>query len=280
MPDLKYVGFWTNLASHRINLKLAAERGIYVTYLPGYGTEAVAEMTFAGMLAVMRRLTVAVRDTQRGKWPYELLKTGKHTPPVDTIRERMLGGKTLGIIGFGRIGKRVAELAQAFRMKVIYYSRKRDPESEARGIRFVTLEELCSSSDVVSVHLSPYAPEKTVSAAHFRLMRDDTLFINTSAGRLVDQDALFQELEAGRLRAYLDVYERLPPRSLIKQPQFTESLFTFRSGWFTRESVTLKGDMLLRNMRAFLDGIPEPPLLDEEEHREDRYDIPCAKIID
>lgn len=280
MPELGYVGFWTNLASHRINLKLANDRSIYVTYLPGYGTEAVAEMTLAGMLAVSRRLFAAARDTQRGRWPYELLKTGRNVPAVDSIREHMLAGRTLGIIGFGRIGKRVAELAHAFRMNVIYHSRNRDPEWEARGARFTSLEELCAGSDVVSVHLSPYAPEKTVSAEHFRLMRTGTLFINTSAGRLIDQDALLQGLETGRLRAYLDVYEGLPPRARIKQHQLADSLFTYRSGWFTRESVVLKGEMLLQNMRAFLRGEPEPPLLDEADHREHRYDIPCAKLIE
>jgi len=263
-PQLRYIGFWTNLARHRINVKLARDRGIQVTYLPDYGTDSVAEMTFAGMLAVSRRLRETAKQTERGSWPYELLKTGTNVPEVDQIPQRMLMGKVLGIVGFGRIGKRVSEMARAFRMKVQYYSRNRHPELEQSGVRFASLDELFSTSDVVSLHLSPYAGEKIIDTRLISLLKDGAIFINTSAGRLIDQEALLCEIESGRIYAYLDVYEGLPPRKRLKELSNKGNLFTYRAGWFTREAVTYKGDLLIRSIEQFLSGNPVEAVWDVE----------------
>ncbi len=275
-PQLRYVGFWTNLAQRRINLAMARRRGIYVTYIPDYGTDSVAEMTFAGMLAVSRKLMRSTKDTLRGKWPYELLKTGKHVPGADEIPQRMLKGKLLGIVGFGRIGQRVAEIAQAFHMRVQYYSRTRKPEWEDRGVEFTELRDLFAASDIVSIHLSPYAPEGIISAELIGCLKDGAIFVNTSAGRLVDQDALLCELARRRIYAYLDVYEGLPPRQQLKAISVTDNLFTYRAGWFTQEAVTYKGEMLLQKIEDFLSGTPGPPIWDEKGMLEDATEVPCG----
>lgn len=276
-PQIRCIGFWTNLAAHRINVELAREMGIQLTYLPDYGTESVAEITIAGILAVSRGLLGHHRDTGRGRWPYELLKTGKAAPRVEDIPDRLLAGRSIGIVGFGRIGQRVAELALAFRMNVRYHSRNRYSTWESKGVEFLPLDELVQSCDVVSVHLSPYAPERIISRELLESMKPGALFVNTSAGRLVDQEALLELVEAGRLQVYMDVYEGLPPRRRLNTINLNRNIFTYRAGWYTREAITQKGEMLIQNLEAFLSGrggttVDGPSILVEHE-----FDVPCRQ---
>ncbi|MBI1927592.1 hypothetical protein HYR99_25540 [Candidatus Poribacteria bacterium] len=274
-PQIRYIGFWTNLVAHRLNLELAHELGVHVTYIPDYGTDSVAEMTFCGMLAVARQLLRNHRDTLRGSWPYELIKTAKYLPRVDEIPQRLLKGKLLGIVGFGRIGRRVAEIALAFHMRVQYWSQHQHPEWDALGVSYVELDELFDTSDIVSIHLSPYAPEKIISADLFHRLKDEAIFINTSAGRLIDQEALLDELMQGRIYAYLDVYEGLPPRKDLKELSTLNNVFTYRSGWYTQEAVTYKGEALLENIEDFLNGKPGVPAWEQEGSEEVPTEVPC-----
>jgi len=251
-PQLRYVGFWTNLVDHRVNRDVAEELGMHVTYVPDYGTDSVAEMTFTGMLAVYRHLLQVTKDTRRGKWAYELLKTGQRVPSIDKIPQRMLYGKKLGILGFGRIGQRVAEIAQAFRMDISYWSRHRREEWEQRGVDYKSIDNLFKWADIVSVHLSPYGPEGIVSRERLAMLRDGGVFVNTSAGRLVDQDALWDELVSDRINAYIDVYESLPPRKAINDIRGKNNVFTYRAAWFTQEAVSYKGNQLVQKLHDFL----------------------------
>ena len=277
-PKLKYVGFWTNLAGHRISLELAKQKGIFVTCIPDYGTDSVAELTFAGILAVSRKLLRAHRDTLRGKWPYELLKTGKYIPKVNEIPTKILRSKRLGIVGLGRIGKRVAQIGLAFRMHVQYWSKNRHPKCESRGIEFVELDELFSTSDIVTVHLSPYAPVRIINADLIRKLKNGAIFVNTSAGVLVDQEILFEELSAKRIFAFLDVYDGLPPRKTIKNVSSLDNVFTYRSGWYTQEAITYKGNYLLRSIDNFLKGLSQPAVWDQQaKEDEDLIELPCSK---
>jgi glycerate dehydrogenase len=275
--NLKYIGFWTNLVGHRVNVDLARQRGIHVTRIPDYGTDSVAELTFSGMLAVSRQLLRSHRNTLRGQWPYELLKSGQFVPKVDEIPTSLLLGKTLGIVGMGRIGKRVAQLARAFGMKIQYNSKHRHGKQDEHGAKFVNLSELFATSDVVSIHLSPYAPPRLINGDLIRSMKDGAIFINTSAGTLVDQEALFGELQTGRIHAFLDVYEGLPPRKVIKNVSTLDNVFTYRSGWYTREAITYKGDYLLENIQRFLAGDRSAAVWDEPEEEEDITEVPCPK---
>ncbi len=278
---LRYIGFWTNLVQHRVNLELASQLGIEVTYIPDYGTEAVAEFTFALLQELYRSTAKQAKDTARGRWPYELLKTSVYVPSVESIPYRSLAGKKLGIIGFGRIGQRVAQIALGYGMEVSYYSRSRRPEWEARGVVSRTMDEVLRDSDVVSLHLSPYAftdplgrvsvddhapdcPEGSpatedqpvISREKIALLRDGAIFVNTSAGRLVDEEALLTEAESGRIRVALDVYKSTPPRKsiqrIIQRHGEQRNLFTYRGGWFTYEAILYKGDELVRQAREFL----------------------------
>ena len=253
-PQLRYLGFWTNLVDHRVNRDLTAAQGISVTYIPDYGTDSVAEMTFTGMLAITRQLLPTVKETRRGKWAYELLKVGARVPSIDQIPQRMLYGKKLGILGMGMIGRRVSEIASAFKMEQGYHSRNRHPDLESAGVQFFEIDDLFEWADILSVHLSPYGPAKIVSAERLAKLKDGAIFINTSAGRLVDQAALWEELRSRRINAYIDVYESLPPRKTIAEVMNLNNVFTYRAAWFTQEAVTYKGERLLENLREFLDA--------------------------
>lgn len=280
-PQLRYVGFWTNLVNHRINLSLAAELGIGVTYIPDYGTTAVAEYTFALLQELTRKVAKQAHDTRSGKWPYELLKNSLYVPKIGAIPYHCLEGKKIGIVGFGRIGERVARIAQGYGMEVSYHSRKRRHEIEAKSIEYRDLDELFAWADVVTVHLSPYAfsdplgrialddhavdcPEHepadkdapVINRDLLNRMKDGAIFINTSAGRLVEENALLDEAESGRIRVALDVYRGLPDRKRIQKicAKFPESyhIFTYRGGWFTQDAITHKGESLISQMQKFL----------------------------
>ncbi len=280
-PQIRYIGFWTNLVQHRVNLKLAEELGITVTYIPDYSTTAVAEYTFALLMEMLRKVAKQAKDTARGSWPYELLKTSLYVPSVHAIPYHTLSGKSLGIVGFGRIGQHVAQIALGFGMRVSYYSKTRKADWEQRGVEFKELDDLLRSSDVVTVHLSPYAnvdpmgrisiddhapdcpesspeskDEPVLSREKLALLRDGAIFINTSAGRLVDEDAMLDEAESGRIHIAVDVYRSNPDRKrigrIIQKHGENTNVFTYRGGWLTYESVLFKGDELVRQARKFL----------------------------
>src|SRR4030042_2216495 len=181
-PQIKYIGFWTNISDHRINRNLAKEREVYITNIPDYGTDSVAELTFSGILAISRKLIRSHNDTIKGKWLYEYIKTGQHVPKVLEISTHIIKDKILGIVGFGRIGKRVAEIALAFKMKIQYWSKNRHLNWEQKGITYVSLEEIFNTSDIVTIHLSPYAPQKIISKNLIRSLKDGAIFVNTSSG--------------------------------------------------------------------------------------------------
>lgn len=280
-PQLRYVGFWTNLVNHRINLELAAELGITVTHIPDYGTQAVAEWTFAVLLELARGVAQQAAKTLQGSWVYELIKRALYIPDPSGVPYFHLKGRQLGLIGFGRIGQAVAEIALGFGMSVTYWSRQRRPEWEACGVAYAAVDEIMRRSDVVSLHLSPYAnagadghisiddhapdcPERdgeelvpVITRERLALLRDGAIFINTSAGRLVDEEALLEEAESGRIRIAADVWRSSPDRKRLKRIESRHGkgyhCFTYRGGWFTRDAITFKGEELVRQLREFLD---------------------------
>jgi D-3-phosphoglycerate dehydrogenase len=183
-----------------IDVRAARARGIEVTYIPDYGADEVAEHAIALMLAVARGIGFADRAVRGGDWP--------------TCREigitRRLAGRTLGLIGCGRIGSRVAAKAQGLGMTTIAY----DPyASEAPpGVRLMDREQVFAESDVVSLHL-PLTPEteRSVGADDLARMREGAILVNTSRGSVVDTPVVVERLKSGRLAgAGLDVFDTEP----------------------------------------------------------------------
>lgn len=213
LPDLRVVA---NMAVGYDNIDVAAARarGVRVTNTPDVLTGATAELAWALILAVARRVGEGERLVRAGEWegwePTQLLGTS-------------LDGKTLGIVGAGRIGREVGRRAGAFGMRVAYWGRTRREEWEREvGARWVgELGELAAASDVLSIHVaSTDSTRQLVDGAILDRMRDGAILVNTARGDVVDEPALIQRLEAGRLRAGLDVYAAEPvvPERLRRLP--------------------------------------------------------------
>ena len=184
-----------------IDVKYAEENGITVKNTPRASSQSVAELAMGHMFACARYLSIAGHTMREGKWEKKAYGKGIE-----------LQGKTLGIIGFGRIGQHLGVMAKAIGMNVVAYSTTRRPEVEAKfGIPYVTLEELLAQSDFISLH-APAAPgAPLINADTIAKMKDGVVIINTSRGANVDEDALLAALESGKVRAAgLDVYADEP----------------------------------------------------------------------
>jgi len=190
-----------------VDLAACGQRGVLVTHAPDVLTEAVADLTWALLLATLRRWTVAERRLREGRWQGWRFWD-------DELLGDDAAGKLLGIVGMGRIGRAVARRASAFRVRVQYFSRRRLPAAEeaALGARFVDWDTILATSDVLSLHL-PLTPEThhLLDAAALARMKPGSVLLNTARGALVDEAALVQALRQGPLAAAgLDVFEHEP----------------------------------------------------------------------
>jgi glyoxylate reductase len=190
-----------------VDLAAATERGICVTNTPGVLTETVADLTFGLILSVARNITSADRYIRTGNWhgwgPKQFLG-------VDVY------GKTLGIVGLGRIGYAVAKRARGFNMKLLFYDVYRNPEREKQyGLTFTSLDRLLQQSDYVSIHV-PLLPQTRhfISKRELDLMKDTAFLINTSRGPVVNEKDLIKALHADKIRgAGIDVWDPEPPQA-------------------------------------------------------------------
>jgi len=189
-----------------IDMEAAKKCGVTVLNTPEAPADSVAELTVGLILALVRSITVADRSMKEGKWLKKELKGS------------LLRGKTLGLVGLGNIGVRVAKIAKEMGMKIVFA--KRTPPNreliEALGAEFVPLEELLKRSDIVSVHVPLNQQSyKMIGAKELSLMKKGAFLINTSRGAVIDEIALLDALTSGRLGgAALDVYESEPPKDL------------------------------------------------------------------
>lgn len=188
----------------KIDWKYATEIGMPVLNTPTQVTEATAELSIALMMAVMRRVPLYDRETRKHIW----------ASPLFSDLNTLIYGSTLGIIGFGRIGKAVCKKAKGLGMEVVYYDKYRASEEVEKeyGVKYMPMEELIKISDCVSLH-APYFPENfhMFNAETFAMMKPGAYFINAARGKLVDEVALCEALKNGVIKgAGLDVYENEP----------------------------------------------------------------------
>ncbi len=186
-----------------VDISAATKRTIPVTNTPGVLTDATADLTFALILAISRRIVESDKYLREGKW--------KGWDPLLLLGGDFVG-KTLGIIGFGRIGKAVAQRAQGFNMNIIYTSRSRYLEEENEGIKFVSFDELLKTSDYVTIH-APYTEEThhLISEKELDMMKPTAYLINTSRGKLIDEIQLIKTLKEKKIAgAALDVFYNEP----------------------------------------------------------------------
>jgi D-3-phosphoglycerate dehydrogenase len=241
---LKMISIWATTC-HYADLPAAAKRGIVVTHVPGYATESVAEHTFALLLASVRKLALADKHVRDGGFDWR---------PFGGTE---LAGKTLGIIGTGAIGCRVAELALAFKMRVIGYDKYPNPKRCAEvGIKQVNLNSLLKESDIVSLHvtLTPET-EKLLGRKEIETMKHGAVIVNTSQGKVIDEKALTEALKSGRISlAGLDVFEQEPPNR--NNPLFTldNTVLSPHTGFNTTEAAKRCTDLCIDNVARFLEG--------------------------
>ena len=234
-----------------VDTAAAKERGIPVCNVPDYGTAAVAQFTFALLLELCHRVGHHGNTGREGKWCGCPDFCYWETPQME------LAGKTMGIIGFGRIGRAVGSIAKAFGMHVIAYNRSQCEEGKAIG-SYVNLDELLATADVISL-LCPLTAENTgmIGAENIAKMKDGAILINTARGLLVDEAALRAALESGKLRgAACDVISAEPMKADNPLKDAPNCIVTPHMAWAPIESRKRIQDCTERSIRAFLEGSP------------------------
>ncbi|HEY2593190.1 MAG TPA: hydroxyacid dehydrogenase [Chloroflexota bacterium] len=229
-----------------VDLAAAARRGVTVTNTPAVGAPSVAELTLALMLAAVRAVPLSDARVRGGEWQH--------------VEGPELEGKTLGVLGLGAIGGRVARMGRGLGMRVIAWSVTPDPtRASTLGVELVERDEVFRQADVVSVHLRN-TPEMrgVVGARELALMRPTAYVVNTARGALVDSDALAAAIRGGKLAgAGLDVFteEPLPPE---RNPflDLPNVVLTPHLGAVTREANARSRAMPVDNIIAFLEGRP------------------------
>lgn len=232
-PNLKYIGL-TATGYNNVDVKAAADLGIAVTNVPSYATDAVAQHTMALILEITNNVGLHNRSVQEGEWANSKYFCYWKKPVT------LLAGKSIGIIGYGEIGKKVAELAKAFGMTVNIYSR--DPEAAIK-------------SDYVSLHC-PLTPEneKMVNTQFLVNMKPGAVLINTARGGLVDERALADALKAGFIAgAATDVLTTEPPEEDCPLIGLDNCILTPHMAWAPKEMRQLVIDTLADNLAAWLD---------------------------
>ena len=274
MPNLKYIGVQAT-GTNVVDLPAASELGITVTNVPSYSTESVAQLAMTHLLNLSFQMTLHVNSVAAGDWCRCDDFCYRLTPMIE------LHGKTLGIIGFGEIGRAVARLGQAFGMKLLAYTPSRCGKStdhttsqttgtlenpfarETFGpmqqeVVFVSLETLLKESDAVSVHCPLTDSNKGFLAKEqFALMKPTAFLINTARGPLIHEQDLADALNSGKIAgAGLDVLSAEPPNSDNPLLSAQNCCITPHSAWGTMEARKRLMTQVAANLKAFLDGQP------------------------
>ncbi len=230
-----------------IDVETATQKGIIVVNAPGGNTVSTAELTLGLLLSVARKIPQADRSVKEGKWE----------------RRKFVGielrGKTIGVIGLGRIGYEVAKRAKAFDMNVIAY----DPyisEHKAKeiGVRLVSFDELIRSSDIITVHVpKTKETENLIGEREFEMMRDGVIILNCARGGIIDENALIRALKNGKVSAVgLDVYVNEPPDPNSELFRFDNVVTTPHIGASTREAQTNVGLLIAEDIINLHLGYP------------------------
>jgi glycerate dehydrogenase len=249
LPELRYIGV-TATGTNVVDREAARARGVVVCNVPSYGADSVAEHTLAMLLDASKHLGEHLRAVRDGAWS----RQPDFSFTVQAIG--CLAQKTLGVVGLGAIGQRVAELALAFKMHVLAARHPGRPARSLPGVEPVALDVLLERSDFVSLHC-PLTAEtnRLIDAAHLERMKPSAVLLNTSRGGLIDEAALATALAGGRLRAaYLDVLTVEPPPAGHPLVALPRCHVTPHIAWASIEARRRLLDVSVANVRAFLAG--------------------------
>ncbi len=248
LPRLKYIGVLAT-GYNVVDVKAATKRGIVVTNIPAYSTESVAQMTFAHILNITNRIGHYARQSREGRW--------SSNPDFCYWDTQLweLSGKTIGIVGLGNIGMRVATIARYFGMDVFAYTSKNSADLP-EGIQKTTLDGLFAVSDIVSLHCPLTADTcHLINRESLEKMKEGSILINTGRGPLVDEEAVADALASGHLGGYgADVMIDEPPSPNNPLLAQRNAFITPHIAWATREARQRLMDICVRNVKAFIEG--------------------------
>ncbi|GGB13179.1 D-2-hydroxyacid dehydrogenase [Puia dinghuensis] len=251
LPALKYIGV-TATGYNMVDLAAAKRQGIIVTNVPGYGTASVVQMTFALLLELTLRVQRHSDAVMEGKWSRSPDFSFWEYPLVE------LASKTMGIIGMGHIGSKVADIATAFGMTILGNSRTQTDQSHRPNFSWATIPELLAQSDVVSIH-APLFPETQglINKETLAMMKPSAFLLNTSRGPIIVEHDLADALNTGRIAgAGLDVLSVEPPPADNPLFKAKNCIITPHISWATKEARTRLMTATLANFTAWRSGNP------------------------
>lgn len=251
-PSVRYIGVLAT-GFNVVDVDFAKKQGIVVTNIPTYGTTAVAQFTMALLLEICHRVGHHNNTVHAGRWTESLDFCYWDYPLME------LAGKTMGLLGFGRIGQNVAKLANAFGMKVLAYDAYPNKSLESDACRYVDMESLLRDSDIISLH-APLTPETQglINKDTISKMKDGVIIINNSRGPLIVEEDLREALLSGKVYAAgLDVVSSEPIKADNPLLGLDNCIITPHIAWAPKESRQRLMDIAVNNLKSFLEGSPE-----------------------
>lgn len=251
LPKLKYIAVLAT-GFNIIDCKAARERGITVSNIPAYSTDGVAQLVFAFLLELTNRVALHSESVKNGEWQNSPHFCYWKSPLVE------LAGKTFGIVGFGKIGSAVAEIANAFKMRVLAYSPHTHSYSGNGSVEFCTLEKLVAESDAISLHCPlNEGTAGLVNADFLSKMKKSAFLINTSRGPVVNENDLAAALNSGEIAgAGLDVLSAEPPKDGNVLIGAKNCFITPHIAWASFEARSRLMSIFIKNVEAFVKGEP------------------------
>jgi len=251
-PNVKFIGVLAT-GYNVVDVEAAKEKGIPVSNIPTYGTDAVAQFTIALLLELCHHIGAHSDAVKNGEWTNNPDWCFWKYPLIE------LAGKTMGIIGFGRIGQRTAEIAQALGMKILAYDAYKNSALESETCKYAELDELLANSDVISLHC-PLFPETQgiINKDTIAKMKDGVMILNTSRGPLIVEEDLRDALNSGKVAgAALDVVSKEPIEMNNPLLSAKNIIITPHIAWAPKESRQRLMDIAVDNLKAFISGNPQ-----------------------
>lgn len=251
-PNLKYIGVLAT-GYNIIDVEKAKELGVLVTNVPTYGTNGVAQFTMGLLLEMCHHIGDHSNAVFRGDWTKSVDFCFWNTPLIE------LDGKTIGIIGFGRIGQATAKIAQAFGLNVLAYNRSKDASLETETCRYASLEELFEKSDIISLHCPlSESTEGIINKQNIEKMKTGVMLINTSRGGLIVEEDLKNALNSGKVAmAAVDVVSSEPIKEDNPLLKAKNCIITPHIAWAPIESRNRMMTTTIMNLEAYVNGNPK-----------------------
>jgi glycerate dehydrogenase len=251
MPNLKFIGVLAT-GFNIVDVDAAKEAGIVVTNIPTYGTDAVSQMAIALLLEICHHVGEHSSSVKRGEWANNQDWCYWNYPLIE------LAGKTMGIIGYGRIGQGTGRIAQALGMKVLAYDQYKNQSLESDTMKYVEIDELMAKSDVITLHCPLFeSTEGMINKNTISKMKDNVIIINNSRGPLIVEEDLAEALNSGKVgAAAVDVVSTEPIKMDNPLLKAKNCIITPHISWAPKESRTRLMDIAIENLKQFLEGNP------------------------